>query len=90
MAEGWREGRRTVTYGGSPVNFDMFLEAETEAEPHLAEGAHHRLLLVGSLVHVCPAPPRQHFCRERERGPPSVADPGSGAFFTPGSGIRDG
>jgi hypothetical protein len=50
----------------------MFLEAEPQAEPHLAEGTHHRLLLVGSLVHVCPAPPRQHFCRERARGPSGI------------------
>ncbi len=70
VAEGWREGGgQSRKVGGSPVNFDMFLEAEPEAEPHLAEGAHHRLLLMGSLVHVCPAPPRQHFCRERESGP---------------------
>jgi hypothetical protein len=63
----------------------MFLEAEPQAEPHLAEGAHHRLLLVGSLVHVCPATASTFLKRERERGPPSVADPGSDAFVTPGS-----
>ncbi len=36
------------------MNFEMFLEADLQAEAHLAEGALHRLLLVGSLMHHCP------------------------------------
>ena len=35
----------------SPVDLEMFLEADLEAETHLAAGTHDGLLLVGSLVH---------------------------------------
>ncbi len=89
MAEGGREGcGQSRKVGSSPVNFDMFLEAEPQAEPHLAEGAHHRLLLMGSLVHVwCGV----NIFGERESAAHPVLrirDPVP--FLTPGSGIRDG